>query len=134
MKTKLLILGFIVLLAVGYGILRSQSSAPPVTAKPTPVNGERAFDDLKNLVGFGPRPAGSDALAKARAYIVSELEKAGLKPIQDEFEGHTPRGNIKMVNIRAVRQGTKPTIIALTGHYDTKRFTDFRFEGPSDGG
>src|SRR5215471_8604671 len=134
MKTKLLILGFIVLLAVGYGILRSQSSSPPVTAKPTPVNGERAFEDLKNLVGFGPRPAGSDALAKARAYIVSELEKAGLQPIQDEFEGHTPRGVVKMMNIRAIRPGSKSTTIAITGHYDTKRFNDFRFDGANDGG
>src|SRR5262249_36930837 len=122
---------------VVYGIQRSPSAAPAQIVNPpkqTPFNGDRAFEDLKKIVGFGPRPSGSDAIAKTRAYIVSELEKAGLKPIQDEFEGHPPRGNIKMVNIRAVRQGTKPTIIALTGHYDTKRFSDFRFEGASDGG
>ena len=38
-----------------------------------------------------------------------------------------------MVNIRAVRPGPKPSIIALTGHYDTKLF-DFPFVGASDGG
>jgi len=38
-----------------------------------------------------------------------------------------------MVNIRAFRPGAKPSIIALTGHYDTKRY-NFRFDGASDGG
>ena len=84
-------------------------------------------------MAFGPRPAGSEALEKTRGYIIAELEKAGLKPQLDRFEAKTPRGVIKMVNIRAMRPGTKPTIIALTGHYDTKRF-DFRFDGASDGG
>ena len=38
-----------------------------------------------------------------------------------------------MVNIRATRAGSKPSTIALTGHYDTKLF-DFPFVGASDGG
>lgn len=39
-----------------------------------------------------------------------------------------------MVNIHAVRSGSRPgNIIAVTGHYDTKRF-DFNFVGASDGG
>src|SRR5689334_11844362 len=111
MKTKLLVVAVVLVVAVAYGVQRNQT--PVAAKKQTPFNGDRAFEDLKKLVGFGPRPAGSDALAKARSYIVSELEKAGLKPIQDDFEGHTPRGNIKMTNIRAQRPGTKPGIIAL---------------------
>jgi Zn-dependent M28 family amino/carboxypeptidase len=61
------------------------------------------------------------------------LKKAGLTPQLDEFTASTPRGPVRMVNIRAVRAGAKPTIIALGGHYDTKRF-DFPFVGASDGG
>src|SRR5262245_53357811 len=123
--------------AVALGIQRSPTSTgaqSPAVPKQTPFDGDRAFEDLKKMVTFGPRPAGSDALEKTRAYITSELEKVGLKPILDNFEGRTPRGNIKMVNIRAVRPGAKATTIALTGHYDTKRFSDFRFDGASDGG
>jgi Zn-dependent M28 family amino/carboxypeptidase len=85
------------------------------------------------LVGLGPRPAASEGIAKARSYIVAELEKAGLKSQLDEFEARTPRGLRKMVNIRAVRPGPKPAVIALTGHYDTKIF-DFSFVGANDGG
>jgi Zn-dependent M28 family amino/carboxypeptidase len=38
-----------------------------------------------------------------------------------------------MVNIRASRPGPRPSIIVLSGHYDTKLF-DFPFVGASDGG
>src|SRR5205085_3886204 len=82
----------------------------------------------------GPRPAGSDAIVKTRNYIVAELQKAGLKPQLDEFDARTPRGFRHMVNIRAIRAGAKPTVIAITGHYDTKLFDNLRFVGASDGG
>jgi len=86
------------------------------------------------MVGFGPRPAGSEALAKTRAYIVSELQKAGLKAELDEFEPVTPRGRKKMVNVRASRPGSGSGVIALVGHYDTKLFNDMQFVGANDGG
>jgi Zn-dependent M28 family amino/carboxypeptidase len=86
------------------------------------------------MVGFGPRPAGSDALAKTRAYIIAELQKVGLKAELDDFEPVTPRGRKKMTNIRASRPGTRPGIIALVGHYDTKIFNDIKFVGANDGG
>src|SRR5437763_16408602 len=38
-----------------------------------------------------------------------------------------------MLNLHAVRPGPKPSMIALTGHYDTKLF-DFTYVGASDGG
>jgi Zn-dependent M28 family amino/carboxypeptidase len=104
-----------------------------VAAKDSPFSADRAFKDLSTIVAFGPRPAGSDALAKTRAYIVAELKKAGLKVEQDNFEATTPRGRRKMTNIRAIRPGSRQTIIALSGHYDTK-VTDFVFVGANDGG
>lgn len=39
-----------------------------------------------------------------------------------------------MVNIRASRPGAKPSVIAITGHYDTKLFDNIKFVGASDGG
>jgi len=90
--------------------------------------------DLQTIVGVGPRPAGSDAIVKTRNYIVGELEKAGLKAQLDEFDARTPRGFRHMVNIRASRAGAKPSLIAITSHYDTKLFDNLRFVGASDGG
>src|SRR5438874_11900666 len=39
-----------------------------------------------------------------------------------------------MVNIHAFRPGSKSSVIAITGHYDTKLFDNIRFVGASDGG
>jgi Zn-dependent M28 family amino/carboxypeptidase len=99
----------------------------------SPFVASRAFDDMKAMVGFGPRPAGSPALENTRQYIVAELKKAGLNPELDAFDAVTPRGSRKMVNIRAVRAGKLPTTIALSGHYDTKLFENLKFVGASDG-
>ena len=103
-------------------------------ANDSPFNADRSFADLTRIVGFGPRPAGSEAIAATRNYIVSELQKAGLKPQLDEFQATTPRGVRKMVNVRASRPGTRPGVIALVGHYDTKVFDNMRFVGANDGG
>jgi len=130
MKVTILVLVSAFLVAVIYGYGQRGGAVPPKTS---PFNEQRAAADLKTLVDFGPRPAGSEAIERARTYIVAELQKAGLKPQLDSFDARTPRGFRKMVNIRASRAGSKPSIIALTGHYDTKLF-DFPFVGASDGG
>ena len=130
MKATILVLVSALLVAVIYGYGQRGVTAPPKTS---PFNEQRAAADLKTLVDFGPRPAGSEAIERTRTYIVAELQKAGLKPQLDSFDARTPRGFRKMVNIRASRAGSKPSIIALTGHYDTKLF-DFPFVGASDGG
>ena len=113
-----------------YGLQRTPTAAP----KNSPFSEQRADSDLRAIVGFGPHPAGSDAIAKTRNYIVSELTKAGLKPQLDEFDARTPRGLRHMVNIRAMRPGSKSSTIALTGHYDTKLFENLSFVGANDGG
>lgn len=128
------VLGLTVISFLGSVIAQGLQRSTPVSPKSSPFSEQRAGIDLQTLVGFGPRPAGSDAIAKARSYIVKELEKTGLKPQLDEFDARTPRGFRHMVNIRAIRRGAKPSIIAVTGHYDTKLFENLRFVGASDGG
>ena len=132
------ILGLAVLFSVlAYGMMAKRGEPVAQTAKlanTSTFDGDRAFEHLRAIVAFGPRPAGSEALAKTRAYIVAELQKAGLKAQLDEFEAVTPRGRKKMTNIRASRAGTRVGTIALVGHYDTKIFKDIKFVGANDGG
>ncbi len=104
--------------------------APP----PAEFNGRRAFDDLKRLVAFGPRPSGSKALDQAREWIFQQLEKAGWKVEKDSFIANTPVGPVLMSNLIAKLPGGRPQVVILAGHYDTKRFETFPFVGANDGG
>ena len=96
-------------------------------------NGGRAFEDLKHLASFGPRPAGSKPLSVTRKWIVSQLEQMGYKVEEDMFQGDTPFGPVTMFNLRVVIPGTSPKVVMLAGHYDTKRFEEFNFVGANDG-
>jgi glutaminyl-peptide cyclotransferase len=97
-------------------------------------NGGRAFDDLKHLVSFGPRPPGSDALARSREWMIAQLRKSGAQVEEDSFIGSTPLGNIPMTNVIAKFPGAKSQVIMLAGHYDTMRAEGFKFIGANDGG
>ena len=99
----------------------------------TTFNGGRAFEDLKHLVTYGPRPAGSPALAESRRWIISQLKQTGAPVEEDSFTAPTPIGEIPMTNVIAKFPGTQTKVVMVTGHYDTKRFDDFRFVGANDG-
>src|SRR6266404_4970608 len=110
-RTSFLVIAAVLLAVVVFGLQRNGN----VNRRESPFNEQRAGQDLQTIVGFGPRPAGSEALIKTRNYIFAELEKAGLKPELDEFDARTPRGFKHMVNIRASRPGAKSSTIAVTG-------------------
>jgi Zn-dependent M28 family amino/carboxypeptidase len=97
-------------------------------------DGGRAFEDLKKLVSFGPRPPGSKALAESREWILRQLKATGAKVDQDAFTASTPKGDIPLVNIIAKFPGKRDGVIMLAGHYDTALKEGFRFVGANDGG
>ena len=100
----------------------------------TEFSGEKALDHVQKLVDLGPRPPGSDAIVRARAYIEEQLESSGWKVAEQAFSDQTPRGEIKFVNLIATfGAAAKPSFI-LFSHYDTKIFDSFRFVGANDGG
>jgi glutaminyl-peptide cyclotransferase len=93
----------------------------------------RAWEHLRQQVSFGPRPAGSAALAQCRQYILAQLKTAGITAREDAFEATTPLGRVRMINIIATIPGRRAERIAIATHYDTKLFREFRFVGASDG-
>jgi len=99
-------------------------------------SGEKALAHVARLVEFGPRPAGSEAIEKARSYIDNQLRLAGWQVERQSFTGETPRGRITFVNLiarfGAARSG--PPLFLLCSHYDTKLFPGIRFVGANDGG
>src|ERR1700739_4324396 len=80
-------------------------------------SGEKALDHVQKLVDLGPRPPGSDAIVRTRAYIEEQLELSGWKVLEQAFADQTPRGEMKFVNLIATFGSGKPSFI-LCSHYD----------------
>lgn len=101
-------------------------------------DGERALNYTGDVVAFGPRPVGSDALEQTRQYIESTLQGFGLTVERDEFVGETPVGDIPMANLIAAVPAAEGApdgpVIILSGHYDTLRSEGFDFVGANDAG
>jgi Zn-dependent M28 family amino/carboxypeptidase len=100
----------------------------------TPFDSTRAYNHVRDQVAFGPRPAGSPANDKTRAYIISTLAKSGYTAVEQPFDTTTPVGPVKMTNIVATLPGERPERIAIASHFDTKPINEFRFVGANDGG
>lgn len=104
------------------------------------VDGAAAMAHARHLVGLGPRPAGSEALARAADYIAGELEQLGLEPRRQEWLDEKEK--ITLRNVWAQIDGEDPEkgpILVLGAHYDTKLADgkagrkDIRFVGAIDG-
>lgn len=105
----------------------------PLLAKE--FSGVAAFEYTRKVVAFGPRPGGSPALAKTRAWIKQELAPRGCELIADPFTAQSPDGPVPMENILCkfpAKSGASGKAIAITGHYDTKKMAGF--VGANDGG
>jgi Zn-dependent M28 family amino/carboxypeptidase len=103
----------------------SPADEAPPPEKTDGFDGKRAYDQVAKQVSFGPRPAGSAALAKLQDYLQAELKSYGCAVETDAFSADTPAGRLPMKNILVKIPGEKPGIILLGTHYDTKRLDDF---------
>jgi Peptidase family M28 len=121
------------LAGLGFG-----SCKPPVVhGKPwEEFSGAKALANVQALVDLGPRPPGSDAIMKARAYIQQNLEAAGWQVIEQPVTDQTPRGPVRFVNLIARRpnEWMREDVFLVASHYDTKIFDSVRFVGANDGG
>jgi len=123
--------GLYAMLATLSACLGAAQQAPD----PRRFDGGRALAHTRSVVAFGPRPAGSAALAKTRDYIRKELTALGWTVKDQAFEAATPAGKVRMVNLRATLGGAGAAKrLVIAGHYDTKLFKDASFVGANDGG
>lgn len=107
------------------------------TAAAPRFDSSRAWEHLRRLVAIGPRPAGSPAIEQARQYIRSQLAPlatSGAAHTEQAWDDTTPAGPVRMVNMMLTIPGASADRIIIAGHYDTKRFGEFRFVGANDGG
>ena len=126
----------LLLLALTWMVFGQQSRAAEMKMWEE-FSGEKALVHVQRLVDLGPRPAGSDAIEKARNYIEDELRHSGWQVTRQAFSDDTPRGKINFVNLiaRLSSDGNaaSPSFL-LCSHYDTKLFDTIRFVGANDGG
>lgn len=119
-----LVVAALALRSLGEGVTAQSGAA---------FDSNKAWEHLRQQVSIGPRPSGSPANVKNRDYIKAQMAALGIKTAEQAFEGATPLGPIKMVNIIATIPGQRPDRIVLASHFDTKLFRDMRFVGASDG-
>lgn len=97
-------------------------------------SGEKALAHVQAMVDFGPRPPGTEAIEKTRAFLIHQLEAAGWKVDRQAFSEETPRGKKDFVNLIATFSGQSAPAFLVCSHYDTKTFDNARFVGANDGG
>jgi len=97
------------------------------------IDSDRAFQYVKEIVAFGPRPLGSANHKKVEDYILSHLNGDDVE--NDTFTADTPEGKFAVHNIVAKFPGTKDGIIVIASHYDTNYpLRNTSFVGANDGG
>ena len=108
-------------------------SLPPDSGPPPTIDSARAFQYVKEIVAFGPRPIGSGNHRKVEDYITSHLKGDAVE--NDTFTADTPEGKFPVHNIIAKFPGTKDGIIVIASHYDTNYpLRNTSYVGANDGG
>jgi Zn-dependent M28 family amino/carboxypeptidase len=126
--TALLILGFLLVIAgtviwyersFAHAAIVPETADVAATAISLEFDGERAYEDVKTQVNFGPRIPGTEGHAKIQAWIQQELTGAGWQVEIQESQalGH-PVQNI------VARRGEAPPQIIVGAHYDTRMVAD----------
>lgn len=111
----------------------ASAQAPRSASSAAAFDSSKAWEHLRQQVAIGPRPSGSQGNVKNRDYIKAQMAALGIKVSEQPFEGRTPLGPIKMVNLIATIPGKSPDRVILASHFDTKLYRDVRFVGASDG-
>ena len=107
--------------------------APPDSGPLPAIDASRAMQYVREIVGFGTRPIGSEAHKKLENYILSHLK--GDDVVDDAFTADTVEGKFPVRNIIAKYPGTKDGIIVIAGHYDTNYpLRNVGYVGANDGG
>lgn len=107
-----------------------------------PIDGDKAMVHVRTMVGFGPRPFGSAALAKTTDYLEGELKKLGLSPQRHEVLHEKEKKTIRNLWVQIDGDDAKAgPVLMLGAHYDTKLAEghgdaahNFPFLGAIDGG
>ncbi len=123
------LVGGLLLIALSAGWFRSdqvvaeQPSKNPIPAR---YDADRAMSYLKALCDLGPRPSGSQAMARQQALLESFFQKRGATVTRQSFETRNPIDGspLTMTNLIASWHPDRPKRYLFCAHYDTRPFPD----------
>ena len=99
---------------------------------PPKFDSGRAFEYVKEIVAFGPRPIGSQNHRKVEQFILSHLKGDSVE--EDAFTIETTEGKFPVRNLIAKFPGTGSGIVVIASHYDTNYpLRDTPYVGANDG-
>lgn len=98
-----------------------------------PFNEQNAFNEVKALVQFSPRDAGTTEGWKAANHIAERLNTFGIDPEIVTFSDETPNGTKTMRNVLGMIPGKNNRWIILGSHFDTMPGIK-NFQGANDSG
>jgi acetylornithine deacetylase/succinyl-diaminopimelate desuccinylase-like protein len=113
-----------------------QQQAPPAPTPPydpSALTGESAYREVEQFVALGSKVPGTEGARRAATALVNRLTSLGVTAERDEFHDATPEGTGVFVNVTAMLPGTKPGLIILAAHWDTKSGIE-GFVGANDSG
>jgi len=93
---------------------------------PPSFSGERAFAHLEAICRLGPRPAGSEAMSRQRAFLAEHFRAAGATVTGQAFRVRDQRTGrpLHVENLVVSWHPDRDERILLAAHYDTRPFPD----------
>lgn len=110
---------------------------------PAEFDADRAYGYLETIVGFGPRPSGSEGMQQQQEFLREFFTEAGAEVELQKFDTRHPQHGDRVVlaNLIARFRPAAPQRYLLCAHYDTRPFPDQDpedprgvFVGANDGG
>ncbi|OHB77641.1 MAG: peptidase M28, partial [Planctomycetes bacterium RBG_16_64_10] len=110
-----------------------------------PLDGQRAYDYLRQICALGPRPSGSEGMVQQRALLTRHFKHLGGQVRLERFRAPHPLTNapVALANLVCVWHPDTEQRIVLCAHYDTRPLPDRdpdprrrrhgRFLGANDG-
>ena len=105
----------------------------PAMADPAAFAADRAMYEVRSFVALGPRDAGTPGAEKAATYLYSRLKVIGVEATVDVFMAKSPQDLTVFRNIIGRIPGTRPGVIIVASHYDTKSGIN-GYQGANDSG
>ena len=104
----------------------AQNLSPTSKAIPSKYDSGRAFEYLKQLCDFGPRPSGSLAMQNQQAFLKQFFESRGAVVSFQTFQIRHPENgsDVSMANLIASWHPNRPKRYLICAHYDTRPYPD----------